>query len=162
MTVRRLWRAVLVIALVAVVTSIGSLAVQAQGPDDLDALNRRLGQLHKAGRYAEATAIAKKALALAERKFGPENTQVATALSNLSAFYYVQGRYEEAEPPLNRALAIYEKALGADQLDVGISLNNLARLYQAQGRYAEAEPLYRRALAILERAQGPDDPMQQG
>jgi tetratricopeptide (TPR) repeat protein len=158
MTVRRLWRAVLVIALVAVVTSIGSLAVQAQGPDDLDALNRRLGQLHKAGRYAEATAIAKKALALAERKFGPENTQVATALSNLSAFYYVQGRYEEAEPPLNRALAIYEKALGPDHPDVAAAVNNLAMLYNSQGRYAEVEPLFKRALAIYGKGLGPDYP----
>jgi hypothetical protein len=55
MMVRRLWRAVVLIRLVALVADIGSLLAQAQGPDELDAFKRLVGQLYQAGKYAEAT-----------------------------------------------------------------------------------------------------------
>jgi hypothetical protein len=55
MTVRRLWRAVVLIRLVALVADIGSLLVQAQGPDELDAFKRLVGPFYQAGKYAEAT-----------------------------------------------------------------------------------------------------------
>jgi CHAT domain-containing protein/tetratricopeptide (TPR) repeat protein len=127
-----------------------------RGTDDLDALNKQVQTLYSQGKYAEATEIAKRSLALAQKKFAPDHPAVGTALNNLALLYESQGHYAEAEPLYKRALAILEKSLGPDRPDVGKSLSNLAQLYSAQGRYAEAEPLFKRALAIDEKALGAD------
>jgi CHAT domain-containing protein/tetratricopeptide (TPR) repeat protein len=158
MAVRRVWGAIALIAFVALVASSGPTRAQAQGTDDLDALNRQVAQLYQAGKYAEATEIAKLQLAVAERKFRADHPSVAIALNNLALLYQAQGRYAEAEPLYKRTLTTIEKALGADHHNVATPLNNLAELYRAQGRYGEAEPLYKRSLAIREKALGPDHP----
>ncbi len=131
-------------------------ASEARGIDDLDALNKQVESLYAQGKYAEATEIAKRALALTERKFGPDDTSLATSCDDLAELYRAQGRYAEAEPFYKRALSIREKALGPDHPNVAQSLNNLGFLYYSQGRYPEAEPLYKRCLAIREKALGPD------
>jgi CHAT domain-containing protein/tetratricopeptide (TPR) repeat protein len=158
MMCRSLPRAVALIAFAVCLITIDSFAAETQRSDDLDTLNKQVVQLYQAGSYPEATDIAKRALALAERQFGPDHPTVGTALNNLAGFYKAQGSYAEAERLYERALAIFEKALGPDNPDVGTALNNLAELYRVQGRYREAEPLYTRARAIDERAHGPDDP----
>jgi CHAT domain-containing protein/tetratricopeptide (TPR) repeat protein len=143
---------VLVMCWVAVWTA----ATHAQSNDDINALNKQVAELFRDGKYAEAKAIANRALDLAERQFGPDHPTVGTALNNLAEIHRAQGRYADAEPLYQRALAVTEKALGSDHLDVGVDLGNLAELYRVQGRYAEAEPVYKRALMILEKALGPD------
>jgi tetratricopeptide (TPR) repeat protein len=137
---------------------LGASTAKAQRGDDLETLSLRVEQLYQAGRYAEATELAKRQLALAERRFGPNNPNVGRALNNLAALYHGQGRDGEAEPIMKRALAIAEKALGPDDPDVASDLNNLAEMYRAQGRYVDAEPLYKRALVIAEKALGPNHP----
>ena len=121
MAVRWVWRAVVLIGLVAVVAGIGSLEAQAEGPDNLDALNRQVTQLYQAGRYPEATEIAKRSLSFAEKKFGPNHPLVAATLNNLAELYRAQGLYPEAEPLYQRSLAIREKALGPNHPHVGAS-----------------------------------------
>ena len=123
-----------------------------------DELNRRVDELYRAGRSAEAISLAQQALAIREKALGGDHPAVAESLNNLAALYENQGRYSDAEPLYVRSLAINEKALGADHPDVALVLNNLALLYYNQGRYAEAEPPYKRALAIYEKALGPDHP----
>jgi len=86
--------------------------------NDLDALNRQVVQLYRQGKYPGATTIAKRALTLAEKAFGPDHPRVGTSLNNLAALYQGQGRYAAAEPLYKRALAISEKALGPDHPDV--------------------------------------------
>jgi esterase/lipase superfamily enzyme/Tfp pilus assembly protein PilF len=151
-------RAAALIVFVVCSLVIGCVAARAQQSDDVDKLNQQVERLYLADKYAEATEIAKQALALAERQFGSKGAKVGTALKNLALLYKTQRRYTEAEPLYKRALAIDEKKLGPDDPDVGTDLYNLAFLYDAQGRYAEAEPLYKRALAIDEKKLGPDDP----
>jgi CHAT domain-containing protein/Tfp pilus assembly protein PilF len=151
-------RAARLIVLVVCLMAVGSIAAQAQHSDDLKSLNQQAVQLYSAGKYAEATVIAKRALAIAERKFGPGHPEVGTALNNLALLYDAQGRFAEAEPLMKRALTIDEKALGPNHPEVSTCLSNLALLFEHQGRYAEAEPLYKRALAIDEKALGPDHP----
>jgi CHAT domain-containing protein/tetratricopeptide (TPR) repeat protein len=123
-----------------------------------DELNRRVIELYRAGRYAEAIPLVQQALAIYEKALGPDHPDVATAVNNLALLYDKQGRTAEAEPLYKRALPIYEKAFGPDHPDVAASLNNLTALYRNQGRYAEAEPLIKRALAIDQKALGPDHP----
>jgi tetratricopeptide (TPR) repeat protein/CHAT domain-containing protein len=156
--VRRLWRVLALMGFVALVAGIGPLRAQAQPTDDLDALNRQVVQLYQAGKYAEATALAKRSLSVTERKFGPDHPSAATVLNNLAELYRAQGRYAEAEPLMRRALAIDEKNMGPEHPNVAATLNNLAGLLLVSDRLSEAESLYRRALAIDEKSFGPDDP----
>lgn len=126
--------------------------------NDTAALNARITELSRAGKYSEAIPLAQRLMADLEKKFGPDNRDVAASLSNLALLYGNQGRDAEAEPLGKRALAILEKVHGLDSSEVAASLNNLAALYQRQERYADAEPLFKRALAIRERALPPGHP----
>jgi tetratricopeptide (TPR) repeat protein/CHAT domain-containing protein len=150
-------RAVALIVFIAFSVGIGCPTAKAQrADDDLNALNQQVDQLYRAGKYAEATEIAERALALAKRQFGPSHAQIVPAVRNLADLYRAQGRYAEAEPFYKTALDIEEKALGPDHPDVGTDLGNLAGLYRSQGRNGEAEPLYKRAIAVDEKALGPE------
>ncbi|HLC08001.1 MAG TPA: tetratricopeptide repeat protein [Methyloceanibacter sp.] len=115
-------------------------------------------QLYKAGKYADATPIAERALVLTEKRYSAGHIQVGTSLTKLAELYRAQGRFADAEQLLKRSLAIFEKARGPNHRDMGLPLNNLAAVYRHQGRYAEAEPLHKRSLAIAEKALGPDHP----
>lgn len=129
-----------------------------QSGDELTGMNAQVVQLHQAGKYAEAAALAERAVALAERLHGPDHPNVGTALNNLGLAYRRQGRNAEAEPVYLRFLAIREKTLGPDHPNVATALNNLAVVYKEQGRFREAERYYKRSLAIREKAFGRDHP----
>jgi CHAT domain-containing protein/Tfp pilus assembly protein PilF len=121
-------------------------------------LNHR-GELYRSqGRYMEAEAMFKQALAIVEKAGGLTHPDVSIPLSSLAQLYFDQGRYVEAEALYERALAIREAAPGRYDPSVGVVLIGLADLRRMQGRYAEAEPLYRRALTIHEFALGHDHP----
>jgi CHAT domain-containing protein/tetratricopeptide (TPR) repeat protein len=132
----------------------GSVA-RSQSGDEFSPLYQQALQLYRAGRHADATPIAERTLAAAERDHGAMHTNTGSALNLLGLLYTAQGRYADAEPVYKRALALREKTLGLEHPSVGTALNNLAELYRLQGRLAEAEPLYRRDLAILEKTAGP-------
>jgi hypothetical protein len=98
MTLRCLGRAVAPIALA--IDSPGDDGTQAQEAVDPKALYQQVQQLHPVSMYCEAK-IAAQALAVAERKFGPEHPIVANALNNLATLYFVEGRdTDEARPGL--------------------------------------------------------------
>jgi CHAT domain-containing protein/Tfp pilus assembly protein PilF len=126
--------------------------------DELDEFNRQIQELCKAGKYAEALAIAKQYVALARQTHKENETEVSVANGWLGYIYESMGRYDDAEPLLERSLTLREKVLGPDHPDLAAPLNNLAGLYDIRGRYADAEPLYKRSLALREKALGPDHP----
>ena len=101
----------------SVLASVTSLPAVAQGTDDLAALNTQVTELYRAGKYAEAAEIAKRSLAVAEKQFGLDHSQVGTELNNLAMLYENLGRHREAEPLYKRSLAIWEKALSAEELE---------------------------------------------
>ena len=140
---------------VAQATSQVDAGLDAEKVKQLDAEAERL---YKAGKYAEATAIAERSLAWREVELGPEHPDTAQSLNNLALLHHVQGLYAKAEPLFQRALAIREKALGPEHPDTAQSLNYLAALNHGQGLYAKAEPLSQRGLAIREKALGPEHP----
>ncbi|WP_322746046.1 DUF2225 domain-containing protein [Nostoc sp. LEGE 06077] len=121
-------------------------------------LNQQVGKLYQAGKYATATPLAERVLAIREKVLGKEHPLVANSLNNLAELYRLQGKYSQAEPLYFRALAISEKVRGREDPNVAIALNNLALLYQEQGKYQQAEPLYLRSLAIYQKAQGQESP----
>jgi CHAT domain-containing protein/Tfp pilus assembly protein PilF len=145
-------------AAVAGVLLVGAPIALAQQPDEASELNKKIIELHNAGRYSDAIPLARRLLAILEKALGRDHPNVALSLNNLAVLYESQGRYADAEPLHRRALAINEKALGRDHPDVATSLNNLAELYRNQGRNADAEPLYQRSLTIREKALGRDHP----
>jgi tetratricopeptide (TPR) repeat protein len=115
--------------------------------------------LKQRARYAGAEPLYRRALAIDEKAYGPDHSEVATDLNNLAELLRQTNRLQEAEPLHRRALAISEKALGPEHPDVAIRLNNLAELLTDTNRLEEAEPLYRRALEIWEKAYGPEHPL---
>jgi CHAT domain-containing protein/tetratricopeptide (TPR) repeat protein len=148
------------VAVVAVVAMLAAFSVvpAAQAEETVEALSAKAEMLYKAGKHAEALAIAERAAAMAEGRFGPDHLAVASLLEDVARLRYRLGRYAEAEAPYRRALAIRERAVGAEHLEVAATLNDLAVLLHAQGRYDDVEPLLKRALAIRERALGPEHP----
>jgi CHAT domain-containing protein len=122
------------------------------------ALTAKINELSRAGKYAEAVALAQGQVESLEKKFGPAHRDVGAALNNLAQLYGSQGRDGEAEPLFKRSIAILEKTAGLDSPEIASALNNLAALYQRQERYADAEPLFKRALAIREKSLGSGHP----
>ena len=117
-----------------------------------------LGLLFKEkARYAEAEALFRRALAIREARYGPNDPSVATPLNNLAELLRVTNRLAEAESLLRRALAIGE-AIAPNDPAVALYLNNLALVLMTTSRAAEAEPLMLRALAIREASYGPNHP----
>ena len=55
----------------SVLAGVTRLPAVAQGADDLAALDAQIGELYQAGKYADATEIAKRSLALAESDSAP-------------------------------------------------------------------------------------------
>ncbi len=109
-------------------------------------------------RYDDAEPLCRRALAIAERSYGPDHPNVAVHLNDLASLLQDTNRLSEAEPMYRRALAIDEKSYGPNHPNVARDLNNLAGLLWATRRLSEAEPMYCRALAIDERSCGPGHP----
>jgi tetratricopeptide (TPR) repeat protein len=111
------------------------------------------------GKNEEAREQYAAALALREKKLGPEHPEVAMTLDNLANVLFAQARYEQAMEYHRRALAILEKTLGPDHPDVALALSNIAINLLERGQWDDRVLAYhRRALAIWERAEGPEHP----
>jgi len=156
MTLRWLRRALAPIALA--VGSPGDDRPQAQDTTDPEALSRQVEQLYQVGMYFEATEIAKQALAVAVRKFGPEHPVVAKALNNLATLYFVLGRDADAEPLFNGAFAILKKALGPAHPAVAAAQSYLAELRIEQREWARAAVYLRRSPETASPAATADPP----
>jgi CHAT domain-containing protein/Tfp pilus assembly protein PilF len=121
---------------------------------EISALNRRVTELHRAGRIAEATPLAERSLALTRAQKGEDHVDTAARMLWLAFLYNELGRLADAEPLLRRALEINEKAQPANNSLIAASAHHLANLYLDQGRFDEAEALYKRALTIREALPG--------
>ena len=94
---------------------------------------------------AEAPALLRRALAIAEREHGPASPRVALRLNDLAVTLTPRA----AEPLLRRALAINEAALGADHAETAVTLFNLGDMLARQNRFREAEPFAARAASVF-------------
>jgi len=121
-------------------------------------LNNVAVLLKDMNRFAEAEPLIRRALAIDEQNFGPDDFRLATRLGNLAAVLEATGRFDEAESLLRRALAIGEARCSREHPAIVLYLNNLDTLLMSTGRWKEGESFLRRALAIDENAYGPDHP----
>jgi tetratricopeptide (TPR) repeat protein len=116
------------------------------------------GILLAQGRYAEAEAEHRAALAGLRQDLGPEHPSVARALSNLAIVLQTRGELGSAESQHREALALMIATRGEQHPEVAIGHNNLALVLRMQRKLAEAETEQRTAIAIGEATLGPDHP----
>jgi CHAT domain-containing protein/tetratricopeptide (TPR) repeat protein len=140
------------------VLSLSISSAQAQSPDEMEALRRRIDQLQQSGQYSEALPLVEQLSEAVRTKFGENSGENAAILARHAGLLQALGRYPEAEASYTRALAIATAALGPEHAGVTYVLNDLALLFKLEGRFTEAEPLYQKALAIREKTLGPDHP----
>ncbi len=73
----------------------------------------------------------RRALAIDETSYGPDDPNVAVRLNNLAMLLQTTNRLAEAEPLMRRALAIFETSLGPDHPNTVTVRKNLAALEAA-------------------------------
>ncbi len=117
---------------------------------------RRLAKVHgmlgvvlKAqGRYAEAEAEYRAAIAGLEQALPGDHAETAKARGNLAAVLHLQGHSAEAATQMRAVVDTLERSLGVLHPEVLSARNNLAVIVLAQGRLPEAEAEFR---AVVER-----------
>lgn len=100
--------------------------------------------------------LAKEALLLAERSFGPDDQSTLTTIDYLAVFYTRQARYNEAMPLLERLVATRERMLVKDHASTLVTIGSLALNLEMLGRFPEAEPLRKRVFDARVLALGRD------
>jgi tetratricopeptide (TPR) repeat protein len=119
-----------------------------------------LGRVHQAsGRYDEAAAVQRSALAEAETTLGPASIETANALNDLGMTGKYRGRFDEAAAAYGRALALLDAAAGGIHPDSASIHHNLGGLAHARRDFAAGEAPARRAVAIRSATLGPDHPV---
>jgi tetratricopeptide (TPR) repeat protein len=113
---------------------------------------------HEQGEDRQALVLHRRALALDERRLGPDHPQIATGLSHLGGYLRELGAYDEARDAFTRALAIRQATLAPDDLAIAESLSQLGMILWDLGRAAEARPLLEQALDLRTDLLGPDHP----
>jgi tetratricopeptide (TPR) repeat protein len=134
--------------------------VRLGGSDELEAERERTdsGIYMTEGMGAEAVPVAERALALANKVWGPESIKTAQAHGTLGAAYHARGDFAPAMAEHRRHLELLEKLLGSDHPQLGIPINNLGIVADSEGKFEEAVGYYRRSLALVERTLGPSHP----
>ena len=92
------------------------------------------------------------------RVFGPEHSDVATALNDLGIVFRRQGDNRAARNVLEQALRIHERIECAERGD-RYGLGNLGDILSDQGELRPARALLQRSLYLNEMIFGADHPM---
>ncbi len=119
-------------------------------------LNAQVQQAYRDAHYDQGAALGAEALALAEKRFGSQDTRTIMSANNLALNYDALGKLDAAEPLYVRALQSHERVYGPDHPLTLISLTNLAGLYLLRGRFDEAEAMLRKVVDARIRQFGED------
>lgn len=111
-------------------------------------LNKAARTLYEQGRYRQAEALLREALAL--------RPDEGASYSDLALVVRKLGQYHESELLMRQALAIDRKVHGDNHPNVFVGYNNLAANMREQRRYQEAEQLDRKVLAFFQKTYGED------
>ena len=109
-------------------------------------------------KYKKALEYYRKALAIDEKKLGPDHPDVATMLNNIAVVFEIQGEYDLALQSYRKVLAMFQQALGPEHPVVAVALNNMGLIFLRKAEYNKALNHLLKALAIDEKALGPDHP----
>jgi tetratricopeptide (TPR) repeat protein len=105
-------------------------------------------------RYEEAQPLFLNAVRIWEEVLGPEDLDLAYALTGLAKLFSEQYRYEEAEALFLRVLRMREPFLGLEHPQIAVVHQGLANLARKQGKYEQAEQYYQQALSVQEKSLG--------
>ena len=112
------------------------------------------------GEYTEADKIARRALKIAEERFGKNSTKTANCKKLLAKVYTSIGDYEKAAQNIEDALNIQKTVLGRDHIEVAKSLSQLGLIMFYNGQDpASIEPVFDEAKQIVEDKLGNRTPM---
>lgn len=152
----------LLVALAAALSITRHAAADTPSTTDLlreaEGLDAAIAGLSAGGRYAEAEALARRALAIREEMLGERHPATARSRNDLGDLLRELGDLEGARPHLERALAIRKDVLGIRHPDTAQSLNDLGVLLQELGDLEGSRPNLEEALAIREEVLGPRHP----
>ena len=136
-----------------------------RGPDDLGLAFQleRLGNFYadrRQKRPDKGEPLIRRALAIRERRLGPDHRDVAGALVSLARCRMVNGREPEDATGalLRRASAILDKAAPRDDTEIAGVLHLSAVWKMSRRDFDDAEADLGRALVLYEKAKGPGDP----
>ena len=105
-------------------------------------------------RNNEGVELAKRALAIDERRGGAFDSAVSRDLNTLASIYQNQGKYAAAEPIYRRIILIKESGGESETANFAAILTNLMVVYRSQSKFVEAETVGKRAIAVYEKAVG--------
>jgi tetratricopeptide (TPR) repeat protein len=103
-----------------------------------------------AGRRDQAEQLYRRALAINERLYSPDDPHLAAVFHSLASVNH-SGRYEEAEYFYRRLLAIDERRYGNEDKRITDDLDSIACMLKARNKLEEAFPFYRRSVLIKEK-----------
>ena len=95
---------------------------------------------HRQGRYADAEAHHRRALAMRERLLSPNHRDIALSLTGIASACERQARYDEAEALYRRALAIHEQTPDRPNA-TALVRHYLGVVAENRGRHGDAESL---------------------
>lgn len=114
-------------------------------------LNLKGIELKKAGNLDEALVWFEKARVKAEKQFGTEHINYATALDNLALTYHNLNEFQLAEPLYLKAAEIKLNLLGKNHPLYSTSLRVIAGFYKDVGDFGKAESFLLKALEGTEK-----------
>ena len=113
------------------------------------------GALYRQGKLSEALPLAREAVQIHERIFGPHAIECVGGLNDLAALHQSLADYAQAETLYRKVLEIRRKVQGVRHPDYAAALGSLGSLYHLLGDYARAEPLLRESLEVFRSTLGP-------
>src|SRR5262245_64096841 len=96
-------RGMLLIVLFAALTMAGGGSAGAQGPDTIATLTRQVQEMVAAGRVIEALPLASRVIDLIGRERGPDDIDLANAVTVLALLHVHSGDYAHTEPLYRQA-----------------------------------------------------------
>jgi tetratricopeptide (TPR) repeat protein len=113
---------------------------------------------HTRGKFEEAEAQERRALALWDRSSHSTLRDIAVSHRNLGRSLHAQGRFDDALVHLRSALELWIRALGPRHPLIAVVRTDLAQTLRGVDRDATAESELRTALSIQEESLDPQNP----
>jgi tetratricopeptide (TPR) repeat protein len=133
-----------------------TISDQLSGQPDVEAQLRGLiGRLYvEIGHFDIAESMHTAQVAIYRKSVPIRESDLASALFDLSVAYWKKRKLAEAEGVLDESLAIRRRVFGPEHPTVAATLNHLGAVYRRQRRLEESEKLTREGLAIRVRLFG--------
>lgn len=106
------------------------------------------------GRYAEAEALYRQALAILKAFYGDDPFRTASGMTMLGRALVYQKRFDEGVVLLERALTVQERVNGPMHPRVASALNDLGSAALRQKRLDDAESRFRRMIEVYQKVYG--------